>query len=50
MTDLPKPGIIEISAWQKEWYSIRTPAITKEEFMKEKHKQWYRYQWYKRQQ
>ena len=43
---LPKPSIIELSQWQKEWYSVLTPKQTKEEFFKQKHKEWYRYQWY----
>ncbi len=48
MTDLPKPTFIELSKWQKQWYSIRNPQVTKDEFMKYKHKEWYRYQWHLR--
>jgi hypothetical protein len=50
MTDLPKPSVIQISAWQKEWYSLRSPTMTKEEFLKGKLKDWYRYQWHIRNQ
>lgn len=48
MTDLPKPGIIEISAWEKEYYSIRIPTMTKQEYINQRKRDWYRYQWYNR--
>ena len=46
MTDYKKPTIIEMSKWQKEYYSIRMPTETKEDFIKKKLKEWYRNQWY----
>ena len=45
---LPKPTVIQLSQWQKEWYSLRSPTITKDEFLKGKLKDWYRYQWHKK--
>ncbi len=46
MTNLPKPTVIEISQWQKEYYSLRSPSMTKDEYMKQRTKDWYRYQYY----
>jgi hypothetical protein len=46
MTDLPKPTVIEISQWQKEWYSKRSPSMTKEEYINQRKKDWYRYHYY----
>jgi hypothetical protein len=43
-----KPTLIEISAWQKEFYSIRMPTMTKEQFINKKKQQWYREQYYKK--
>jgi|688.fasta_scaffold239346_1 hypothetical protein len=48
MSDLPKPSVIQISAWQKQWYSIRMPTMSKDEFLKGKLKDWYRHQWHLR--
>jgi hypothetical protein len=47
MTDLPKPTIIELSQWQKEFYTLRNPAMTKEEYIAKRTKDWYRYQYHK---
>jgi hypothetical protein len=43
-----KPSIIEISQWQKEYYSIRMPTMTKDEFINRKKRDWYRQQYYKK--
>ena len=46
MTQLPKPTVIQISQWELEYYSMRTP-LTKDEYIKQRTKDWYRYQYYK---
>lgn len=46
MSDLPKPSVIQISAWQKEWYSIRMPTMTKEEYINKRKSDWYRFHYY----
>jgi len=46
MTDLPKPSIIEISKWELEYYSKRMPKMTKEEYIKLKLRNWYRFHYY----
>jgi hypothetical protein len=45
-TTMKKPSLIEISKWEKEWYSIRMPTITKQEFINKKKQNWYRQQYY----
>jgi hypothetical protein len=45
---MSKPTLIEISAWQKEFYSIRMPTMTKEQFINKKKQQWYREQYHKK--
>ena len=47
MNALPKPTIIELSQWQKEYYSLRSPSMTKDDYIKQRTKDWYRYQYYK---
>jgi hypothetical protein len=46
---MPKPSIIEISAWEKDWYSIRMPTMTKEQFINKKKQNWYRQQYLQQQ-
>lgn len=46
---LPKPTVIQISQWELEYYSMRMPTMTKEEYIKQRTKDWYRYQWYNKQ-
>jgi hypothetical protein len=43
-----KPTLIEVSKWEKEYYSIRMPSMTKEQFINKKKSQWYREQYYKK--
>lgn len=43
---LPKPTVIQTSQWELEYYSMRT-SLTKEEYIKQRTKDWYRYQYYK---
>ena len=47
MSELPKPTIIELSQWQKEYYSLRSPAMTKDEYINKRKRDWYRYQYNK---
>jgi hypothetical protein len=47
MTGLPKPTIIELSQWQKEYYTLRSPAMTKDEYINKRKRDWYRYQYHK---
>lgn len=44
---MKKPTIIEKSKWEKEYYSIRNPDFTKEQYLKKKASEWYREQYYK---
>lgn len=46
MNNLPKPTVIQTSQWELEYYSMRT-NLTKEEYIKQRTKDWYRYQYYK---
>ena len=43
-----KPTLIDISRWEKEYYSLRMPAMTKDEFIKRKKNEWYREQYHKK--
>jgi hypothetical protein len=47
MTNLPNPTLIEISAWQREYYGLRNPAMTKDEYINKRKQDWYRYQYHK---
>jgi hypothetical protein len=47
MTNLPKPTVIQLSQWEFDYYKLRSPAMTKQEFIKKCEKDWYRYQYHK---
>jgi hypothetical protein len=47
MSELPKPTIMETSKWELDYYKLRSPTMTKDEFLKGKLKNWYRYQYHK---
>lgn len=47
MSNLPKPSVIQLSQWELEYYSIRSPTMDKETYIKQRTKDWYRYQYYK---
>lgn len=47
MSNLPKPTFIETSKWELEYYTIRSPAMTKTEYIAKRTKDWYRYQYHK---
>lgn len=46
MSELPKPTVIETSKWELEYYRIRMPTMTKEEYIKSRLKAWYRFHYY----